>query len=163
MNTGKKISLIITAAFFGFTSCKNNSEKDTMAAEVPGIQLKYMDTTVSPQTDFYDYVNGNWMKMTEIPAEESTWGGFGILRKQTRDDVLAILDSAQQNKTYAAGTDQAKALDIFEAQLDTVARNNAGLKPLQSAFDALDGVKNLTDLQSVLAKNPAVQAPFYSF
>lgn len=134
-----------------------------MAAEVPGIQLKYMDTTVSPQTDFYDYVNGNWMKMTEIPAEESTWGGFGILRKQTRDDVLAILDSAQQNKTYAAGTDQAKALDIFEAQLDTVARNNAGLKPLQSAFDALDGVKNLTDLQSVLAKNPAVQAPFYSF
>jgi putative endopeptidase len=155
--------MIMATAVLGFTACKNNTDKDTSVAEVPGIQLKYMDTTISPKTDFYDYVNGNWMKTTEIPAEESTWGGFSILRKETRDDVLAILESAQQNKTYAAGTDQAKALDIFESQLDTVARNKAGLKPLQPALDAVAGVKNLADLQSVLAKNLAVQAPFYSF
>ncbi|WP_031426710.1 M13 family metallopeptidase [Flavimarina sp. Hel_I_48] len=159
----KNTCLIMATAVAGLTSCKNESDKDKSVAEVPGIQVKHMDTTINPKTDFYDYVNGNWMKTTEIPAEESTWGGFSILRKETRDDVLAILDSAQQNNTYAAGTDQAKALNIFESQLDTVARNEAGTKPLQPALDELAQVQNLEDLQLVLANNMALQAPFYGF
>lgn len=159
----KRMALVVAGAL-SLHGCKNDTEKkDTAQAEVPGIQLKYMDTTVSPKTDFYDYVNGNWMKETEIPAEESTWGGFSVLRKETREDVLDILNSAEKDNTYPGESDQAKALDIYKSQLDTVARDEAGLKPLQPALDAIAGIKNINDLQEVLAKNVAVDAPFFSF
>ncbi|MGB3775650.1 MAG: M13 family metallopeptidase [Leeuwenhoekiella sp.] len=163
MNRMKNLPVLFIITVISFTACKSDKENNTATAAIPGIQTKFMDTTVSPKTDFYGYVNGNWMQTTQIPAEESTWGGFSILRKETRDDVLAILDSAQQNKTYAAGTDQAKALEIFESQLDTVARNEAGIEPLRPALNAVQEVKNLTDLQSILAENPAIQAPFFGF
>ena len=154
---------IIFAGLLAFTGCKNNKKKDTAEAKVPGIQLKYMDTTVNPKNDFYEYVNGNWMEQAEIPAEESVWGGFSILRKKTREDVLDILNSDEKDSAYPADSDQAKALGIYKTQLDTVARDKAGLQPLQPALDAVAGIKNLNDLQMVLAKNTAVSAPFFSF
>ena len=155
--------LLLAAGGLIFTSCKE--EKHEMASEdkQPGLVVENMDTTVSPKDDFYAYVNGNWMKTTEIPEEESTWGGFGVLRKNTRNDVLSIINNAKETGEYAEGTDQAKALSVYESELDTVARNNAGIKPLQPALDAINGIKNLEDLQTVLATNIAVNAPFVGF
>ncbi len=152
------------AAFaLAFVSCKNEAKQEKDVAEVekiPGIVLENMDKSVSPKEDFYNYVNGNWMKTTEIPADRTTWGGFGVLRKSTDQDVLEILAKAKESGKYGADTDQAKALAIFDTKLDTVARNEAGLKPLQSALDDIASIKNLTDLQTVLAKNPSVSSPF---
>ncbi len=164
IDTTRKPIVLLLAGLLSLTGCKKDTKKeDTAEAKIPGIQMKYMDTTVSPKNDFYEYVNGNWMKETEIPAEESTWGGFSVLRKKTRDDVLEILNAAESDSTYKAGSDQAKALDIYKSQLDTVARDEAGLKPLQPALDAIAGIKNVGDLQNVLAENAAVSAPFFSF
>ncbi len=152
------------AAFaLAFVSCKNEAKQEKDVAEVekiPGIVLENMDKSVSPKEDFYNYVNGNWMKTTEIPADRTTWGGFGVLRKSTDEDVLEILAKAKESGKYGADTDQAKALAIFDTKLDTVARNEAGLKPLQSALEDIASIKNLSDLQTVLAKNPSVSSPF---
>src|SRR5690625_7700890 len=35
------------------------------------INLDYMDTDVRPQDDFYNFVNGNWMKTAEIPSDRA--------------------------------------------------------------------------------------------
>jgi putative endopeptidase len=35
-----------------------------------------MDTSVRPQDDLYNYVNGSWMVHTEIPADKSRWGAY---------------------------------------------------------------------------------------
>ncbi|MGK0252122.1 MAG: putative endopeptidase, partial [Gammaproteobacteria bacterium] len=127
-----------------------------------GIILENMDTTVSPKDDFYNYVNGSWMKNTSIPDDRSTWGGFSVLVKSTDKDVLAILAEAKASGKYAAGTDQAKALAIFDTKLDTLARNEAGIAPLQPALDDIASVQNLSDLQTIVATNPAVATPFIS-
>ena len=160
----KIVPALLLAGLLSLSACKSDNKKsDTAQAETPGIELKYMDTTVSPKDDFYDYVNGNWMKQAEIPAEESTWGGFSILRKQTREDMLEIINDAEKKATYAAGSDQAKALSIYKSQLDTVARNQAGLEPLQPALEAINSIENLKDVQTALANNTAVSSPFFSF
>ncbi len=146
-----------------FVSCKKETKEGAAVAKVekiPGIVLENMDTGVSPKEDFYNYVNGNWMKNTEIPADRTRWGGFGVLRKSTDEDVLEILANAKESGKYGVETDQAKALAIFDTKLDTVARNKAGLAPLQNALDDIASIKNLTDLQTVVAKNPSVSTPF---
>lgn len=155
-------ALAIAALAVVISACKEKDGKMAKADDVErGILLSNMDTTVSPKADFYNYVNGSWMKNTTIPEDRSTWGGFSMLRKSTDANVLDIIDRAEKSGKYSAGTDQAKALAIFNTKLDTAARNAAGLKPLQPALDDIAAVKTLEDLQTVLAKNPAVSSPFF--
>ena len=118
-----------------------------------------MDTSVKPQDDFYNYVNGSWMKNNTIPDEESRWGGFGVLRKSTRQDVLDIINTSKE-LAYADGSDQKKALLIFESELDTVARNKAGVTPIKPMLDAINGIKNLNDMANVYATTLGVSAPY---
>ena len=148
---------------FSLTSCKQEAKDEATAeAKIPGIVLENMDTSVSPKEDFYNFVNGSWAKNTQIPDDRSIWGGFSVLRKSTDADVLQIIADAKESNKYAPETDQAKAIAIFDGRLDSVARNEAGIKPLQPALDAIAGIKNLSDLQTVLATNPAVASPFVS-
>ena len=158
-----KLALCFTASALLF-SCdgeKKEKEKEKEVAQVPGINLEYMDTSVSPKDDFYTYVNGKWMETTEIPDDRTSWGGFAVLRKETDADVLEIIKEANESGKYAADTDQAKALMIYNSILDTTARNEAGIKPLQPALDKIASINSIEDMQTVLAKNPVtVAAPF---
>ena len=156
----KKV-LFLASVLVLVTSCKE--EKTVAQAEViPGIVLENMDSLISPKDDFYNYVNGNWMKTTDIPEDRTSWGGFTVLRKSTDNDVLDILAKAKESNAYGPETDQAKALAIFDTKLDSTARDEAGIAPLQPALDAIAGIKNLSDLQTVLATSPAVSSPFIS-
>ena len=96
-----KIHFLI-AGSLAVIGCKNEANKSVndIAQEVtiPGIVLENMDTLVSPKNDFYNYVNGNWMKNTEIPADRTRWGGFSVLRKSTDRDVLNIIAKAKESK-----------------------------------------------------------------
>ena len=158
-----KIIVAIALGAAVLSSCKQGST-DTAAIEekIPGIVLENMDTNVSPKDDFYNYVNGSWMENTKIPDDRPSWGGFSVLRKSTDADVLQILSVAKELGNYSSDADQAKALAIFDTELDTLSRNEAGLKPIQPALNDIAGIKNIADLQTVLAKNPAVSSPFVS-
>ncbi|WP_296311790.1 M13 family metallopeptidase [Winogradskyella sp. UBA3174] len=165
MKTNLSRLLAITSlAFFTMVACKDEANKDSAMAEtkIPGIILENMDTSVNPKDDFYNYVNGSWMKTNTIPVEEASWGGFGVLRKSTRNDVLEIVRTSKELGTYAEGSDQKKALLFFESELDTIARDELGIKPIQPLMKAIDGIKNLSDMQTVFAETIGVGAPFFS-
>lgn len=162
MNTYlSRVLAISVLTFFTIVACKEEANKDTaMAEKIPGIVLENMDTSVSPKEDFYNYVNGTWMKTNTIPDDESRWGGFGVLRKSTRADVLEIINTSKELGTYKEGSDQKKALLIFESELDTVARAEAGVKPLKPYLEAINGVNSVEDLQVLAATNLGVSIPF---
>lgn len=54
------------------------------ASETPGVGLidqSASDSSTRPQDDFFTYANGTWIKNTEIPASQSSWGpSFRSLR-----------------------------------------------------------------------------------
>jgi len=166
-STNKVLLGLGLASVILFSSCKedktNSADSDTTKEQIPGIVLANMDTTVSPKEDFYNYVNGSWMKKTKIPDDRTSWGGFGVLRKKTDQDVLAILAKAKESGKYEANTDQAKALFIFDSMLDTVSRNKLGITTLTPALNAIASIKTITDLQTVLAKENTVAAPYIGF
>ncbi len=154
-----KAVLILAGIGMVLSSCKDDSKmaKD----EGPrGIILANMDTLVDPKDDFYNYVNGTWMKTTEIPDDRSSWGGFSVLRKSTDQDVLDIIAEAKESGKYSAETDQAKAMFLFDSELDKEARNDAGIAPLQPTLDAIANIETFADLQTLLAKDPAASSPF---
>src|SRR5699024_8539308 len=121
-----------------------------------------MDTSVSPKEDFYQYVNGTWLKETEIPSDRTRWGGFDMLRKDTDNDMLSILDDAKDSGEYAWETDQGKALLVFSSITDTERRDAEGTEPLREVLEIIDGIQSVTDLQNVIAQNPTtVKHPFF--
>src|ERR1044071_1874850 len=62
-----------------------------------GFDRARMDETVAACTDFYQYVNGTWLKTTEIPAAQSSWGSFNILNENNRATLRTILEEATRN------------------------------------------------------------------
>lgn len=136
--------------------------KTTTETESHGIILENMDTSVDPKNDFYNYVNGSWMKDTEIPDDQTSWGGFMVLRKKTDKDMLNILDKADKSNKYAEGTDQAKALSIFKSKMDMEARDKLGIDPIKPILSKIEAIKTVADFQEVMSKNATeASQPFF--
>ncbi|GGC82329.1 endothelin-converting protein [Flavobacterium lutivivi] len=115
-----------------------------------GIDITLMDMDVKPSQDFFKFVNGTWLKKTEIPADRTRWGSFDELRKNTDNDVLAILEEAAKSDKYKSDTDQGKAINLYKSIMDTVARNKAGINPIKPYLAKIDAVKNVSDLQKLM-------------
>ncbi|MFA5620639.1 MAG: M13 family metallopeptidase [Weeksellaceae bacterium] len=139
--------------------CVNGMSQDSYHA----INLDYMDTSVRPQDDFYNFVNGNWMKTTEIPSDRSRWGSFDELRENTDKTTLAILKGLL-GKTFPKGSDEQKIRDLYESYIDFDARDKVGLAPIQPYLKKIDEIKNLTDLQNYLIEvTPLGLNSFYGY
>lgn len=157
-----KPALAVAVIAVSVVACKEKTVVAKTDTEPHGIILENMDTTVSPKVDFYGYVNGNWMNSNEIPEDQTRWGSFNILRKNTDVDVLAILEKAKKSGKYAPDTDQAKALMIYESKLDTVARDKAGITPLQPTLDKIAAMSSMQDFQDLMSKEAvSVSQPFF--
>ena len=131
----------------------------------PGIAVDLMDKSVRPNDNFFQFVNGTWLKNTAIPADKTRWGSFDELRQNTDKDALAILNAASKDPKYKSNTDQGKAINIYKSVMDTVARNKQGIKPIQADLAKINAIKNTADLQKLLMETEAVGggAGFFGF
>jgi putative endopeptidase len=120
-------------------------------AQNHAINLDHMDKSVRPQDDFYNYVNGNWMKTTTIPSDKARWGSFDELRENTDEAALKILKESL-GKTYAKGSDGQKIADLYKSYIDFDTRNKVGLAPIEGQLKDLDKVANLKDLFAYFEK-----------
>src|SRR5689334_10852292 len=64
------------------------------ADTVVGVDLSAIDKSVVPGDDFYSYANGNWIKRTEIPADQSRWGSFNILNLEAQTRTRGLIENA---------------------------------------------------------------------
>jgi predicted metalloendopeptidase len=147
----KKMMFVIPA-LIGFT---NSNAQKAVTQKEPGINVSFMDKSVKPNEDFFKFVNGTWLKNTEIPADKTRWGSFDELRQNTDKDALAILKEAAANPKYKSNTDQGKAINMYKAAMDTVARNKQGIAPLAPYLAKINAVKNIKDLQKLMMETEA--------
>ncbi len=134
-------------------------------AELPenGIAIELMDKSVRPQDDFYNYVNGTWMKTAQIPADKASWGSFNELREKTDLNSLKILDNLLK-ETYAKGTEGQKIQDIYATYMDMDKRNADGIAPIKGDLAKIDAIKTMADLQKYLVEATKTgDNPFYSW
>lgn len=113
-----------------------------------GINHDYLDPAVAPGEDFYQFVNGGWMRTTEIPADRSSWGSFHELSKNTDHKVLQILD----DELATPGPADNKAARLFETGMDTVQIERAKLTALQDLFLLIDSIEKVEQLPTVLGQ-----------
>lgn len=149
------------------TSATQESEQtpvETKAAIAEeGLNLSYMDSIVRPQDDFFNYVNGNWMKTATIPADKSSWGSFNALREDVDNSSLEILNKILTDK-FEAGSEGQKIQNLYGSYMDWDKRNADGINPIKSDLQKIDNIKSVAQLQTYLTEATKTgDNPFYAW
>ena len=166
-----KVAFLSLAALYCFNSCKEEPKPEKeVITNAPGIDLSYMDTTVSPKDDFFKYVNGTWLENTKIPDDRTSWSSFNELRKKTDLDALGILQSVMStNKDLKSieilpGSDQEKVVHLYQTIMDTISRNKQGISPILPYIEKINAISNIKDLQEyIITMEPYGQAGLFGF
>ncbi len=125
--------------------------------------INNIDKTVDPCTDFYQYACGNWLKRTEIPADQSSWVSFIELDERNQGTMRGVLDKAA---VAAPGRDAItqKIGDFYGACMDDKAADAKGSEPLKPELARIAAVHDKTGLIDEIAQlHLAGTRGFFSF
>ena len=131
----------------------------------PFIDKSNMDLSVKPGDDFYRYASGKWLEVNPVPAKETRWGSFNVLRDFNINAVKTILAETAQNKNAAPGSLEKRVGDFYAAGMDSVAIDKLGYTPIKADLKKAGQVKNLKEVlaQSAAMRTSGIAAPLYGF
>src|SRR5579862_848369 len=126
-----------------------------------GVDLSAMDLSVKPGDNFFDYVNGNWLKTAEIPADRSATGAFQDLRILSETRMRAILDALDHDPFGRLTSEQKKLRDFYDAFMDQKQIEDRGLAPAQGDLATIGALQTPEDVARAMG-NPKLPtaAPF---
>ena len=154
------LNLILTLAF-AFTASGGYADDHGGGGKI-GIQLEYMDSSVSPRTDLFQYANGRWLKDTPIPADRAMYGIDALTQEKTELQLKVLVERLAQRNDLAAGTDEAKIALLYKNFMDEVAIEHAGLKPITPFLIRIDQLRSHHDLATLFAQlsQAGISTPF---
>ncbi len=128
-----------------------------------GLDLKAMDTSVSPCQNFYLYACGTWRKDNPIPPDQARWGRFDELLERNEKIERDILEKAAVPSASRTPVEQ-EIGDFYASCMDTAAIDSKGVQPIVPILDAIDKISSKQDLANEVVRlhDRGVRA-FFSF
>ncbi|MCC2955030.1 M13 family peptidase [Massilia sp. IC2-477] len=117
-----------------------------------GIALEYVEPGVRAQDDFFEYLNGKWLKTVEIPADKSSWGAFHKLHDDTQPQLRAIIEKSAATKNPRAGSEEQLIGDFFASYMDEARLEKLGISPLKGELAGIAAIKDKAELPAAFAR-----------
>src|SRR5271154_7047673 len=83
-----------------------------------GIDLTAIDRSVKPGNNFFQYVDGNWLKTAQIPPDRSSTGAaldLRVLSETRMSEIVADLDARPYD---SLSPEEKKLRDLYDAFVD---------------------------------------------
>jgi predicted metalloendopeptidase len=140
-------------------SAAKGAKAKTLSA---GIALEYVEPAVRAQDDFFQHLNGKWLKTVEIPADKSSWGAFYKLHDDTQPQLRAIIEKSAAVKNAPAGSEVQLIGDFFASYMDEARLEQLGIAPLKGELANIAAIKDKAELPAVFARlgRLGVNVPF---
>ena len=124
-----------------------------------------MDKSVKPGDDFYKYAGGTWMKNNPVPAKETRWGSFNILRDFNANAINKVIETAVADKKAAAGSVTKRVADFYSSGMDTVAIEKRGYIPINNMLKEVAAINSKAGVQKMIARLrvSGAASPLYGF
>ncbi len=141
----------------------------TLYSQDPGkakfIDPANMNTLVKPGDNFVEYAGGIWLKNNSIPAKETTWGSFTILRDFNVNALKKILTEASADKNAKPGSVKKRVSDFYLAAMDSSTVEQLSTDPIRAD---LKRVNDLTSNSQVLdeivyQRSHGIGSPLFGF
>lgn len=157
-----KNSAACTVGALLLTACASQPQPPVAPPLVSGIDRANFDTQVRPQDDFYQAINGTWLKNTAIPADKSSYGALIRLRDDAEREQREIIEAAAADTQRQDDSNTQKIGDYYTAFMNEKLADQLGLKPLQSELARIDAIRTHTELAEQLAHfvKIGIDAPF---
>ncbi len=132
----------------------------TLSAAAPrygswGLELQDMDKTVKPGDDFFQYVEGTWLKNHAIPADKTAAGYNYDVPDEIELQVRKMVEDAAAHPTSPTAR---KIGDAYAAWMDQDAIDARGLEPLKPYLARIDAVSNKAQLVKLMM-DPSYNGP----
>ncbi len=115
-----------------------------------GVDLSGMDKSVKPGDDFFEYVNGNWLKTAVIPADRSSTGSFQNLQILSEQRMREIVDALEARPYDQLSPKERKLRDLYDAYIDQKQIDDRGLEPVKADLDTITHLKTLADVARIM-------------
>ena len=146
--------LALVASALALAGCKlntNNSAQPQAAATESGIDKSLMDTSVKPGDDFDKYANGAWEKNAVIPPDKSNISVFSTINDEAQKRETALVQDIVKS-TPAAGSDEARIANYYNAFMDTGAMEKRGLSPIKPDIDRIEAIADKGALADAIGR-----------
>src|SRR6266446_75704 len=77
-----------------------------------GVDLSAMDKSARPGDNFFQFVNGTWLKTAKIPADRSSTGSFQDLQILSEKRMRAIVDDLETRRYDSLSDEEKKLRDL---------------------------------------------------
>jgi putative endopeptidase len=117
----------------------------------PSFSIGYMDRSMDPGKDFYQFADGTWAKNNPVPADKSRWASFTELAERNWYLIHEILDSAAADSAAPAHSPRREVGDFFASAMDTNRIERLGFRPIADDLKRIDRIKSSKDLFALIA------------
>ncbi len=133
-----------------FVAANAYSQKDPVIESMRGINKANFDESVLPCQDFYQYVNGNWLKNNPVPPEFPRWGNFIILDDENNKICKSIEEEATQKTNLKKGSNYQIIGDLYATAMDSAKIESLGYTPLKPYLDKINAIATIPDLNKLI-------------
>ncbi len=117
--------------------------------------IKAVDPSTDPCSDFYQYACGGWLARNPIPPDRYSWAVYQQMRDLNQKRVMEILEQAAQEppdrQPNRQSPDERKVGDYYAACTDEKIIEKLGLDPLHEELQRIEAIKNADDLAGAVA------------
>lgn len=117
-----------------------------------GIDKSGFDLNVRPQDDFYDHVNGTWLRTTEIPSDKSNYSMFGKLADEAEINIRNIIEESASRKNLVQGSPAQKIGDYYNTYTEFAENPTVNLDGLAKELEMIQNISDHKQLVQVFAE-----------
>ena len=103
---------------------------------------------VRPQDNFFQYVNGKWIKDNPIPSDRSMWGSFYILRDKVDKRITGIIKQIDTDTTDNTGLKQLGRYYLCAMNFQEYSDNH--ISTIQKEIDKIESIKSIDQLSEYI-------------